>query len=103
MDVKLLLEAVACCYEAVIDESRWLEAVDRHFVMPVWQKSAVINYFNFESGVAHDPYALPDLAFTFFSSNLEQRLIADYAIKTAASEGALYSEIQGIDAKRSKW
>lgn len=95
MDVKPVLDAVASCYEAVIDETLWPEAVDR-IKEACYAKTAVINYFDYESGVAHNPYELPDLAFTIFSSNLKKHVVADYAMKTAETEGALYSEIQNI-------
>ena len=95
MDVKPVLDAVASCYEAVIDETLWPEAVDR-IKEACYAKTAVINYFNYEAGVAHNPYELPDLAFTIFSSNLKPNIVADYSVKTAETEGALYSEVQNI-------
>lgn len=95
MDVKPVLEAVASCYEAVIDESLWPQAVDR-IRDACFARTAVINYFNFDAGVNYDPYDLPDLAFTFFTSNLKPDLVSDYAEKTQQSEGALYSEIQSL-------
>lgn len=95
MDVKPVLDAVASCYEAVIDESLWPEAVDR-IRDACFAHTAVINYFNYETGVHHDPYDLPDLAFTFFTSNLQPDRVANYAAKTAQSEGALYSEVQSL-------
>ncbi len=95
MDVKRVLDAVSTCYEAVIDESLWPEAVDR-IRDACFAHTAVINYFNFETGSNHDPYDLPDLGFTFFSSNLKQDVVADYAQKTAQSEGALYLEVQAL-------
>ncbi len=95
MDVKRVLDAVSSCYEAVIDESLWPESVDR-IRDACFARTAVINYFNFETGSNHDPYELPDLAFTFFSSNLKQDVVADYAHKTAGSEGALYLEVQAL-------
>lgn len=95
MDMKAVLDAVASCYEAVIDESTWPQAVDR-IRDACHAHTAVINYFNYETGIHHDPYDLPDLAFTFFTSNLQPDLVADYAAKTAESEGALYREVQSL-------